>query len=320
MNKTQKPVCTVIIPVYNRERLVTRTLDSIAAQTYRPIEIITVDNGSTDESVEVVRRWWQAHETRPGLHLRQAAEPRRGAAAARRKGTELAQSDIIIFMDSDDTMRPYLVETAMKAFAEEPELEMVAWPVVLHKLDHTERTSHLWKEENVLEKHLVHSVLRTFGYAVRKHLIEKVGGWNPEMMVWNDWEIGTRLALAGPRHRIIADPQIDVYCQKDSITGTEFGSRNGVWEGVIEEVEKDVEKADIPDKARRHALRTLDYRRVILAAQYAREGHADLAKELLDSTLHSPRLNFLHRAALRWAYSHTSKGRRGAYSVIGWLL
>ena len=60
---------TVVVPVYNREHLVTRALDSIAAQDLRPLSLIVVDNNSTDHSLETVRRWAENHAADPELDL-----------------------------------------------------------------------------------------------------------------------------------------------------------------------------------------------------------------------------------------------------------
>ena len=77
---------SIIIPYYNRERLLERTLQSVKRQTYRPVEIILVDNASTDHSVAVARRFKEEAEDGMTVHLMRENTP--GAAAARNCGLQ----------------------------------------------------------------------------------------------------------------------------------------------------------------------------------------------------------------------------------------
>ncbi len=101
---------TVIIPTYNRAHLVTEALDSVYEQTYRPIECIVVDDGSTDDTVEVVKQWKHAH-TSDGFCARLKRQENRGAPAARNHGREAAQGDYLLFLDSDDVLPRDAVNT-----------------------------------------------------------------------------------------------------------------------------------------------------------------------------------------------------------------
>ena len=90
---------TIIIPVRNREQYVERTLDSIAASTCPFMELLIVDNGSVDRSVEICQQWARAHQDVP---VRFLTETRPGAAVARNCGLRAARSEFVYFFDSDD--------------------------------------------------------------------------------------------------------------------------------------------------------------------------------------------------------------------------
>lgn len=100
--RTDTPLVSVIVPCYNAERWVRETIDSVLNQTYSPIELIVIDDGSTDRSLEIIR----AYEGR----LRWETGPNRGGCAARNRGFGLAKGEYIQFLDADDYLLPEKIE------------------------------------------------------------------------------------------------------------------------------------------------------------------------------------------------------------------
>ena len=90
-----KPLVSAIIPVYNCERYLAEAIESVLAQTYRPIGIIVVDDGSTDGSADVAKSF-----TDP--QVRYFYQPNSGQGAARNQGTNLARGSFFTFLDADD--------------------------------------------------------------------------------------------------------------------------------------------------------------------------------------------------------------------------
>ena len=91
------PFFSVVVPLYNEETCIRETLEGILAQRYRHFEIVVVDDGSTDHSVEVVQ----------SLHadpIRIVRKENGGVASARNRGIQEAKGDWIVFFDADDTM------------------------------------------------------------------------------------------------------------------------------------------------------------------------------------------------------------------------
>ncbi|MDE6573922.1 MAG: glycosyltransferase family 2 protein, partial [Muribaculaceae bacterium] len=91
---------SIIIPVYNRESIVLRTLESVERQTLRPLKLILVDNGSSDGTLAVLEQWRQEHAA-PGFEVEVYSEPVPGACAARNKGLAVADTEFVMFFDSD---------------------------------------------------------------------------------------------------------------------------------------------------------------------------------------------------------------------------
>jgi glycosyltransferase involved in cell wall biosynthesis len=112
-----KALVSVVIPVYNCEQYLPAALQSALAQTYRPIEVIVVDDGSTDGSADAADRF-----VPPVLYCWQ---PHSGAAAARNLGVDLSRGSHLAFLDADDLWVEDKLALQMAAFDIDPELEMV---------------------------------------------------------------------------------------------------------------------------------------------------------------------------------------------------
>lgn len=304
---------TIVVPVFNRERLIGRCLDSLYAQTYRPIHVIVVDNNSSDGSCSAVSAWIRSHQdddfTATLIH-----EKRKGAAFARQTGLDHTSTDKVMFFDSDDAMRPNCVAEAMKAWTEHPDADIVAWPVVYHYEDHSAITHSI--SGCLIERHLVHSILRTLGYAVTVEFIRSVGGWKGDFNTWDDFELGVRLLLADPEVVAVKPPMSDVYHQEQSITGSDYASKAGSWEFALDAIETDIRQSRRSDSGR--LLDIVNYRRAILAADYAKENRLDLARPLLKLALKKTPVS--GRPAIWFAYHFTRLGLRGAFMLVSPLL
>jgi glycosyltransferase involved in cell wall biosynthesis len=102
----KSPLVSVIIPTFNRSKLLGRTIHSVLQQSYQNLEIIVVDDGSTDDTEQLVREISRKH---PGLVF--IKKNNGGCASARNKGLEVSTGDLIAFLDSDDVWLPDAVET-----------------------------------------------------------------------------------------------------------------------------------------------------------------------------------------------------------------
>jgi glycosyltransferase involved in cell wall biosynthesis len=115
-----EPRVSIVIPLYNKERTIARTLDSIRAQTLSDFETIIVDDGSTDGSVECVER--SGVDADPRFRL--VRQTNAGPGAARNAGARLARGKYLAFIDADDEWKPTYLERALAALAREPACRM----------------------------------------------------------------------------------------------------------------------------------------------------------------------------------------------------
>jgi glycosyltransferase involved in cell wall biosynthesis len=116
------PLVSVMIPVYNGAAYLGEAIESVLAQTYRPLELIVVDDGSDDGSDEVARVY--------GDDLLYVRQRRGGNGAARNRALEHATADFFAFLDADDRFTPEKLERQMATLQANPELDMVFGHVV----------------------------------------------------------------------------------------------------------------------------------------------------------------------------------------------
>jgi len=114
---------SVIIPTYNRAHVIGRSIQSALDQTYRDFEILVVDDGSTDETLEAVEPFFQHAQVRYLRH-----ERNKGHQAARNTGVKNARGEYIAFLDSDDTWLPEKIELQLEAIkAKGADRVVVTW-------------------------------------------------------------------------------------------------------------------------------------------------------------------------------------------------
>ncbi len=111
---------SVIIPTFNRARFLGEALDSVLGQTYSDLEVIVVDDGSSDGTAELM-----ATRTRDDARVRYVRQANRGASAARNAGLDAATGDFIAFLDSDDAWQPWHLELTLACLEQAPEAGLI---------------------------------------------------------------------------------------------------------------------------------------------------------------------------------------------------
>lgn len=109
MKYTEKPLLSVVVPVYNVEVYLDDAIESIVNQTYKNLEIVLVDDGATDRSPEICDQWADKDYRIKVIHKKNG-----GLSDARNAGIENSSGAIVTFVDSDDTIEPQMYETLVK--------------------------------------------------------------------------------------------------------------------------------------------------------------------------------------------------------------
>jgi len=199
----QKPPLTVVIPVHNGETTLTRCLDAILESTLEGVEIIVVDDGSTDGTADILDRF----PVRT-LHHDRA----RGAALARNAGAAVARGDLICFVDSDILVAGDTLSEVVKSL-EAPDVDGVVG--MLGKETEAKNFSSQYENLYMHYMYLNHSeemdIFYTSLAAIRRKVFMAVGGFEESYAGAGieDMELGQRLVTLG--HRLILNKNLQVY-------------------------------------------------------------------------------------------------------------
>ena len=186
---------SVIIPTYNHATFLPSALESVFAQTSHPLEVIVVDDGSTDETAEVLR----AYEGR----IRVLTQPNRGVAAARNGGAALASGELLAFLDADDAWHPAKLERQVACFGSEPSVGLVHCGV--EEVDGRGRQLRTrldgmggWVSPEMLR--FRQGVILGGGSAavIRRAAFLDVGGFDETLSTSADWDLYYRIARRYP--------------------------------------------------------------------------------------------------------------------------
>lgn len=115
---------SIIVPAYNVEEYIGQTIESVLNQDYTDFELIIIDDGSTDNTADVVNQYSKLDN-----RIRYVQQPNGGAARARNKGLSLTKGEFIIFVDGDDVISKDFISSNIGYFSENPNLDWVAMSI-----------------------------------------------------------------------------------------------------------------------------------------------------------------------------------------------
>lgn len=122
---SDNPLVSVIVPVFNASRWIQGAYEQVSGQTYKNLEIIFIDNNSTDDSSNLIRKISASDD-----RVRLLSESRQGAGAARNKGIRESKGSILSFLDADDTIVPWKIESHVNIFKEDEQIKLVYGQIV----------------------------------------------------------------------------------------------------------------------------------------------------------------------------------------------
>jgi len=206
---------TVVIPCHNGEKLVGRAIQSVLSQSYQNIELLLIENNSTDNTFAVLKKFEKEYADKIAVY----AEKKKGACAARNLGLAKAKGDWIQFLDADDELLPLKIEKQMAmakndspdividdyliyhSITQKPYMNMIAeddpWlGLISSKLGIT--SANLWKKESLL----------------------KVNGWSEELSSSQEYDLMFRMFMLNRKVIVTHQIQTLVHAQSDSVSRT----------------------------------------------------------------------------------------------------
>lgn len=193
------PLVSVLIPCYNAEKYIGETLESVFRQTWQNVEVVVVDDGSKDNSADVVRSF-----CRPNLKL--VEQSNRGQTAALNVCLAHATGDLVQYLDADDLIAPDKIERQVTRLADSPRwVASAEWGRFYGSVDETRFTPEtVWKDLEPLDWL---SLSRANGlgmmfpalWLIPMPIVRAIGPWREDLSLNNDAEYFTRILLAAER-------------------------------------------------------------------------------------------------------------------------
>lgn len=314
------PKISIIVPVYNREAYLPGMLQSIADQSYRPIELILVDNGSTDHSLEICHQFQTKHND-GFLHVLVYQELKKGANAARNTGLSLATGDYLMFFDSDDKMYPDCINRIVNQLEvnEFPKALAVPYYIVLPNGIKTKRPH--YQSANPADQ-LFDPLICTHNVCLKRTLPEKTGSWVEDLMRWQDLEFGFRVLLyTKDIVWMTGKPLYEVYFHVHSISGSSYSTDHEMLYTALMKIRATIEMQ--PDSTEKDRQQTaLCYKIATLASQIRKEGNIVLGRKYLEKALLQmpKRRNFIGKLVFRFQFFYEGNGGRGLWRIVRVLL
>jgi len=220
------PLVSAIVTLYNQGHFARATIESVLAQDYRPVEVIVVDDGSTDDTAAICAGF--------GDRITYLQQPNTGAGAARNTGMRRARGALLAFLDGDDIWDPGKIGAQVAAarahhdagvvvvdgvkFEDESVLAPTLYygPVQQHFAEHggTEMITECYEE--LLQHYLIHSPSQIM---IRREVFSRVGPWDARIRVSSDYELMLRIGAAGYPFVFLADALIRYRIVASSLSG-----------------------------------------------------------------------------------------------------
>ena len=190
-----KSLVSVVVPVYNRREIICETLDSVFNQSYRPIELLIVDDGSSDGTGEVTKEWGhKKHSDQFSINL--LFQSNKGVSAARNTGMEKAIGEYIQFLDSDDLIFPEKIEKQVEVLRDNP-LSSYCWSKTSQINSEGRELARLGKPIRDRIAEIPEHNWHISSLLLRKEILKDVGGFSEDLTNSNDWEFAARVKAFG---------------------------------------------------------------------------------------------------------------------------
>lgn len=185
------PLVSVVIPVYNCESYLAEAIDSVLSQDYPRVELIVLDDGSTDGSRAIIEGY-------PESAFVRESHANMGQSATLNKGWTMAKGDILSYLSADDALLPGAISKAVEQLKANPGAVMVYGDYQL--MDSGSKTTEHVSAPDFSYREMVRDIVVQPGPGVffRRECFDRLGGWDASLRQTPDYEYWLRLALLGP--------------------------------------------------------------------------------------------------------------------------
>jgi glycosyltransferase involved in cell wall biosynthesis len=260
LNK-QKPLVSVIIPTHNRAWVLKEAIDSVLAQDFKDFELIVVDDGSTDNTGQILDAYDQDL-----IVLRQS---NRGVSAARNRGITAAGGRLVTFLDSDDLWLPRKLSSQVDFFNSNPaavinQTEEI-WIRNGERVNPKDR--HRKVSGMIFEQSLALCLVSPSAVMIKRSLFDEVGLFDESLTACEDYDLWLRISCRYPVD-LIETPLII----KRGGHADQLSSAPGLDKFRIQSLKKNLESGQLDDDSYRAAVRTIQEKCAIFAGGCRKRG------------------------------------------------
>ncbi|MBU1627554.1 glycosyltransferase [bacterium] len=274
----QVPKVSIVIPTYNYGLFIAEAIESVLNQTFQGFEIIVVDDGSTDNTKDIVRSFIDNR-------IQYFYQENKGAPAARNRGFGLSKGEFILFLDSDNILMPNALEHWLKCFKENNSCGVVYSD--LYYIDGRGKTIERLSDKiemdvlDISETLCRYNIIDTSAALIRRRCLESIGVFNEALPCLQDWDLMFRISLKEPICFVNA-PLVKVLIQSESICRGSPDNMIKKFKRVIEVLQTENLKLQNPNELFKRRLIAVYF---YLIDQYGRKGEPQKISEIAQETL-----------------------------------
>jgi glycosyltransferase involved in cell wall biosynthesis len=254
INKNFIPgLVSVIVPTYNRADIILETLNSVRFQTYRPVELIIIDDGSTDNTAEFIKKWEKLNSDDKSFRVNYFKQKNSGASSARNFGIAKSNGEFIQFLDSDDLLNPFKIEKQLKCsilfdstvYSDCRRFSIIRDGVLLYPLFTINRS------EVALKDWFEGRFIPPCAFLWRRKDVQLNGFWNENLSLDDDGEFARRFLLKGGKWSFCSGA-LSYYRMYPDLRSRQSAVREiealKTLTNVLEETEKKLVELDLLEK------------------------------------------------------------------------
>lgn len=230
------PLVSVIIPCYNYGHLISETIESVINQTYSNWECIIVDDGSSDNTREVVQAFLSSD---PRIHY--IYQSNKGLAGARNTGLRVSKGDYIQLLDADDILPRQKIEVHINFLEKNSSTDLVFSDVYMFEKTLSNLGSAVklilkakslsGKGEVIIDNLLDDNMFLVHCALFRAPIISDIGYFNEKMITCEDWNFWFRMAVVGKQFYYMDNPESKVYVRNHGVNMSK--NRKNMWIGRL---------------------------------------------------------------------------------------